>query len=153
MLCHLSYRFPRMNSSFKCTSEGLFYGHRDKRVGGGGAFMSSAPWSWKVTPSLRGEDTQQGSVKNPTQMSQSLLESTALSLSLIHIAINVVHVHNMTSSSEVIIGQKQHNEKIHNKQHLSQLLLNQLLYAVMRLLILSAYIMGINLHFDLSEKN
>lgn len=106
-----------------------------------------------MTPSLRGGDTQQGSVKNPTQMSQSLLQSTALSLSLIHIAINVVHVHNMTSSSEVIIGQKQHNEKILNKPHPSQLLLDQLLYAVMRLLILSAYKMGINLHLDLSENN
>lgn len=62
-------------------------------------------------------------------------------------------MHNMTFSSVIIIGQKQHHEKRHNKPHLCQLLLDQLLYALMQLLTLSAYIMGINLHLDLSEKN
>lgn len=184
MLCLLTYRFPPHELFLQVYyKRSVLRSSRQTGVGGG-MVMSSAQWSWKVTPSLRGGDTQQGSVKKLTQMSQSLLQSTAPTFSHTqmqwyttgslaqrwqtwqqqktdHFYMSkcydhqkiLLHMHSMTSSSVIIIGQKQHHEKRHNKPHLCQLLLDQLLYALTQLLTLSAYIMGINLHLDLSEKN
>lgn len=79
MLCHLSYR---LSPAWTLPSSVLKkVCSLDIETNRGGTVMSSAQWSWKVTPSLRGRDTQQGSVKKLTQMSPSLLQSTALSLS------------------------------------------------------------------------
>lgn len=121
----------------------------------GGTVMPSAQWSWKVTPSLRGRDTQQGSVKKLTQMSPSLLQSTALSLSLIHTNAMIhnrilcskttnmtttkdepfrkilLHVHNMMSSSVIIIIERK-----------------DCICSSCCLISWSAYIMGINLHLQ-----